>query len=441
MEVLYIDCFSGAAGDMILGALLDLDVPEEVIVKGIKALPVTGIELEVDREARHGILGARVHVHCGQKGHHHHDKDHGHHNHDHHDHDDDHHHHSRRDHDHHGHDHHDREDGHLHQHHRSFRDIRAMIMESGLKNEVKDLSIRIFRRIAEAEGAVHGQDPEDVTFHEVGALDSIADIVGAAAGFDYLKPDKIIVSPAPLGKGFVHGMHGVIPIPAPATMEILKGAPVKDGGAETELVTPTGAAIIMELADEFGSLPSMSVSKIGYGVGQRDLKDRPNLLRFVYGEAREKIPTREDWVVESNIDDMNPEFLERLMEKLFAAGAFDVSWSHLIMKKGRPGGLLRVLCSASIIDDVQKIIFKESTSIGTRFYPVERLCLERRFETVETSRGPVRIKISILGQDAVNALPEYEDCRRIADETGAPLKEVYQEAIFLYRKNKDFISV
>ena len=430
MGVLYIDCFSGAGGDMILGALLDIGVPEEVIVKGIQALNVTGIELEVGREARHGIQGTRVHVHCGDKNHHY-NHDHHDHNHSHHDHeDDDHHHHS------HDHDHPDREDGHRHQPHRSFRDIRAMIVESGLKDEVKDLSLRIFRRIAEAEGAVHGQDPEDVTFHEVGALDSIADIIGAAAGFDYLKPDKVVVSPVPLGKGFVHGMHGVIPIPAPATMEILKGAPVRDGESETELVTPTGAAVIMELADEFGPFPSMSASKIAYGVGQRDLKDRPNLLRFVYGEAGSAIPTREDWVVESNIDDMNPEFLERIMTKLFSAGAFDVSWSNLIMKKGRPGGLLRVLCSKPIIDDVQRIIFLESTSIGTRFYPVERHCLERRFETVETEWGPVRIKISVLGQDAINALPEYEDCRKIADTTGVPLKEVYQEAIFLHRKNR-----
>lgn len=389
MRILYIDAFSGASGDMFLGALLDMGVPLESLETEVRKLPLERFRLVTVKEPRHGIHGTRLTVE-------------------------------------------------LHERiyaHRTMAQIRTMLQDTGLEPQVRDLALRVFERLAEAEGRVHGVAPEAVTFHEVGALDSVVDIVGAAAGIRWLSPDRVVSSALPLGRGFVRGGHGVLPVPAPATLEILKGVPVSEGGQEGELVTPTGAAIIREIAHEFGPLPAMRMEMLGYGVGQRDLSHRPNLLRLILGEA-DHVIFREDWVLEANIDDMNPEFCEHLMETLMAQGALDVSWSPLIMKRGRPGVLLRVLAEPHLRDSMAEIILRESTSIGVRFLPILRRCLERRHEVAETPWGPVRIKVSYAGGEVFNALPEYQDCREIASRTGVPVKEVYHEALSIYRRNR-----
>lgn len=389
MRILYIDAFSGASGDMFLGALLDMGVPLESLETEVRKLPLERFRLVTVKEQRHGIHGTRLTVE-------------------------------------------------LHERiyaHRTMAQIRTMLQDTGLEPQVRDLALRVFERLAEAEGRVHGVAPEAVTFHEVGALDSVVDIVGAAAGIRWLSPDRVVSSALPLGRGFVRGGHGVLPVPAPATLEILKGVPVSEGGQEGELVTPTGAAIIREIAHEFGPLPAMKMEMLGYGVGQRELSDRPNLLRLILGEA-DHVIFREDWVLEANIDDMNPEFCEHLMETLMAQGALDVSWSPLIMKRGRPGVLLRVLAEPHLRDSMAEIILRESTSIGVRFLPILRRCLERRHEVAETPWGPVRIKVSYAGGEVFNALPEYQDCREIASRTGVPVKEVYHEALSIYRRNR-----
>lgn len=389
MRILYIDAFSGASGDMFLGALLDMGVPLESLETEVRKLPLERFRLVTVKEPRHGIHGTRLTVE-------------------------------------------------LHERiyaHRTMAQIRTVLQDTGLEPQVRDLALRVFERLAEAEGRVHGVAPEAVTFHEVGALDSVVDIVGAAAGIRWLSPDRVVSSALPLGRGFVRGGHGVLPVPAPATLEILKGVPVSEGGQEGELVTPTGAAIIREIAHEFGPLPAMKMEMLGYGVGQRELSDRPNLLRLILGEA-DHVIFREDWVLEANIDDMNPEFCEHLMETLMAQGALDVSWSPLIMKRGRPGVLLRVLAEPHLRDSMAEIILRESTSIGVRFLPILRRCLERRHEVAETPWGPVRIKVSYAGGEVFNALPEYQDCREIASRTGVPVKEVYHEALSIYRRNR-----
>ncbi len=389
MRILYIDAFSGASGDMFLGALLDMGVPLGFLETEVRKLPLEGFRLLVAKEPRHGVHGTRVAVEPQERI----------------------------------------------QAHRTMAEIRAMLHGAGLGSEVRELALRVFQRLAEAEGRIHGVATEAVTFHEVGALDSIVDIVGAAAGITWLRPARVISSSLPLGKGFVRGSHGVLPIPAPATLEILKGVPVSEGWQKEELVTPTGAAIIRELAHEFGPLPAMRAEMVGYGVGHRELMDRPNLLRLILGEA-DDATLREDWVLEANIDDMNPEFCEHLMDRLMAEGALDVSWSPLIMKRGRPGVLLRVLSEPHRRDAMADIILRESTSIGVRFLPIHRRCLERRQEVAETPWGPVRIKVSHVGDEVLNALPEYQDCREIASRTGVPVKEVYHEALSVYRRNR-----
>ncbi len=390
MTLLYIDAFSGASGDMILGALLDLGVPLAELEAELRKLGLAGWTLQVTRQARHGIHGTRVVVNPGY--------DHGH-------------------------------------GHRTMADIGKLLQDAPLRPPVRALSLRIFQRLAEAEGRIHGAPPQSVTFHEVGAVDSIVDIVGAAAGLHLLAPGRIVCSHLPLGRGFVEGHHGVLPVPAPATLEILRGVPVSEGGADGELVTPTGAAILREVVDAFGPLPAMRVERIGYGAGHRDPAHRPNLLRLLLGDE-EGLGNREDWILEANIDDMNPEFCEHITERLLAEGALDVSWSPLVMKRGRPAVLLRVLVEASGLTAMATRVLQESTSIGVRFYPVRRQCLEREHAVVETAWGPVRIKVS--SQDGVvrNALPEYQDCRQIALRTGLPLKEVYLEALTLYRQQR-----
>lgn len=315
--------------------------------------------------------------------------------------------------------------------HRTHAQIRAMLLQTNLPPWVRQASLAAFERLAQAEARIHDMEPDQVTFHEVGAVDSIVDIVGSMLGFHLLGADRVVVSPLPLGRGFVEVHHGRLPVPAPATLELLKNVPVYEGGSQSELVTPTAAAILTQVAHGFGPLPPMRMERLGYGVGSRDLPERPNLLRLILGQE-EGFGLREDWVLEANIDDMNPQFCEHLMERLLAEGALDVGWCPMVMKRGRPGGLLRVLAEAERKDALTELILQESTSIGVRAYQVRRQCLERHAEPVETPLGTVRIKVCSWGGRVLNALPEYQDCLDIARRTGVPLKEVYFRALAAY---------
>jgi uncharacterized protein (TIGR00299 family) protein len=300
-----------------------------------------------------------------------------------------------------------------------------MILKSALDPEVKEISLAVFQRLAEAEARVHKKTVEEVHFHEVGAVDSIVDIVGTAIGVHYFKPDKIYASELPMGWGFVQCQHGRLPLPAPATVEVLKGYPVKSVNVEGELVTPTGAAIVAVLSSKASPFPSMVVEKIGYGMGKKEFPDRPNLLRLVLGEGTEAYLTDRAVILESNIDDMNPEFYDYLMERLFQKGALDVALSPLQMKKNRPGTLLRVIAEEKDAEALSELILQESTTLGVRSFSVNRKKLPREVREVETRYGKVRVKVS----GEIRFQPEYDDCRRIAREKGVPIQEVYWEAM------------
>lgn len=383
----------GISGDMCLGALIDLGVDFKMILRELKKLPVDRIDIKLGKELRHSITGTTFRVHLAGS-----------------------------------------------HHHRTFKDIKSLIKKSALAPAVKDLSVRIFGLIAEAEGRIHGVVPDKVHFHEVGAMDSIIDIVGASVAITSLKVDRIVSSPVPLGSGWADTMHGRIPIPAPATVEILKGVPVAASNAPFELTTPTGAAILKAVVDDYGPMPSMVIGRTGYGAGKKDFKESANLLRVMSGETGGKASGREDTesltVVETNIDDMSPQVSGYLMERLFSAGARDVFFTPVQMKKSRPGVLLTVLTDAVNKMKIIDMIFEESTSIGIRFYPVERHCLERKTVKVKTPWGPISVKISLRGGRAVNAQPEYEECRLLAERKKVPLKKVMEEAAAALRVKK-----
>jgi uncharacterized protein (TIGR00299 family) protein len=397
VKVLYIDCFSGIAGDMMLGALLDLGLPRQVLDESLATLGLDGWHLHVSRAKRHGIVGTDVKVH----DHHHHASEHEHGEHEHGEHE-------------HG--------EHEHAHGRTWRQIRTLIETSGLTAGARTLALSMFERLAAAEGKLHDMPPEDVHFHEVGAIDAIVDICGAAIGLDWLDADTIICAPLPVPHGFVKCAHGRMPLPAPATLELMRGAAILEVDETGELVTPTGATIATTNATRYGSMPSMVVERIGYGVGDRDPEHRPNLLRLVLGEVSEAIGS--DRLLETNIDDMTPELLGHVTERLFAAGAVDVWLTPIQMKKGRPGHCLSVLCSAARQAAVVAALVSESTTIGVREIPLSRHTLQRRLVTVDTRFGPVTVKLAYDGSALVNAAPEYEDCRRVALAYPAPLKDV-----------------
>jgi uncharacterized protein (TIGR00299 family) protein len=355
---------------------------------------------------------------------------------------------------------------HAHQHHRSLKDILAIIDGSELSNEVKLLAGRIFTRLGEAEAKVHGTPVDDVHFHEVGGVDAIVDIVSTAIGICALGIEHVVASPLHLGTGTVRMSHGLYPIPAPATAQLVQGVPVYTSDAKGELVTPTGAAIVTTLASGYGSMPEMSITQVGYGAGTRD-RDFPNVLRAFLGEtvltpaganANAGVPGNQDGlnvrsprtphpeqheapetpsgyhegtavVIEANIDDMNPQLFEVLVEKLLAAGALDVLMLPAQMKKQRPGTLLQVLAAPSSVDALLFILFSESTTIGARTYEVTRHMLQRDVQQVQTKYGMVRVKLARLGQHIVNAAPEYEDCRALAQRQGVPVKQVYAAAL------------
>ncbi|MBN2215440.1 MAG: nickel pincer cofactor biosynthesis protein LarC [Bacteroidales bacterium] len=383
MKILYYDCFSGISGDMNLGAMIDLGVDKTYLTDELNKLKLEGWELIVEKDQRHGISGTRATVKQTR-----------------------------------------------HEHvHRHMSDIEKIINDSGLDEKTKKLSNKIFRHVADAEGFVHGVPSDTVHFHEVGAVDSIIDIVGAAICFNALKIEEVAVSTVELGSGFVKCAHGTLPVPAPATVEIIKGLPVRKGGVDFEATTPTGAAILKTLVTQTKMPLTMTIEKTAYGVGQKDHPDVPNLLRVFVGQTEEKTTGHDAVLIECNIDDMNPEFFEHISEELFKVGASDVFISNIIMKKGRPANVLNVICENGSADSVKEIIFTESTSVGTRTIPFRKDTLVRKFDTLQTIYGEVSVKRSFYNDKQVSCKPEYDECRKIASERGLPVKEVYNEII------------
>ena len=326
----------------------------------------------------------------------------------------------------------------VHEHtHRHLADIKNIIEGSSLSDSVKKLSMEIFMRIATAESAVHGIPVEEVHFHEVGAIDSIIDITGAAICYDALRPDAVYVSEIELGGGFVNCDHGKLPVPAPATIEIIKGIPVRTGGVDFEATTPTGAAILSVLATEFCPVHALKIEKTAYGVGHKDHPEVPNLLRVSIGETvTASITGHKAILIESNIDDMNPEFYEYISERLFTAGASDVYYSQIIMKKGRPGVVLSVICESGSEEKIREIIFTESTTLGLRTFDFKKDTLTREFSKLNTRYGEVTVKRSFYNGKEVSAKPEYDECKRIAQERDIPLKEVCNNIISLLTRKE-----
>jgi len=459
MRLAYLDCFSGISGDMFLGALLDAGVPAALLEETVAALNL-GAKLEISRVTRDGIAATKVDVYthgekdlprevfweqksrspnAPQSAHSHsHSSSHAHA---------------------HGHSHETGvsaiahphpTDAHTHSHARGLTEIRQIINAANIPAAAKATAIRIFENLGAAEAEVHNCRIEDVHFHEVGAVDALVDIVCAAVGAEALAIDQWICSPLNVGAGTVKCTHGTLPIPAPATLKLLKDAPVYSSGPQVELVTPTGAAIVKALASRFASFPPMRVSASGYGAGSRDFPDHPNVLRITVGEAIQRpanapsveslatshipggdndLPTDTITVLEANLDDLSPQILAYAIDRLFTEGALDVFSVPVQMKKNRAGALLIVLAKPEDADRLTKIIFAETTTLGVRRRDEQRRILTRRWETVETEWGPVRIKIANLNGTVSNYAPEFEDCRRIAAERHVPLKQVMESAI------------
>lgn len=418
MKILYYDCFSGISGDMNLGAMIDLGVSREILINGLKELNIEGWRLDIASDQRHGITGTRVTVvtdeeksseQVFQRGsHHEHDHDHRHEDHPH------------------GHDH--NHDNDQHHGHRNLSDIRKIIEGSSLSGKIKDLAMNIFTLIAEAEAAVHDKAIDEIRFHEVGAIDSIVDITGAAICYDALGVDTVYVSDIELGSGMVRCEHGLLPVPAPATARLITGFPVHTGGVDFEATTPTGAAIIATLARPLPPGTKYSIIRTGYGIGQKNNPARPNVLRIFLAETEQEAGKgHQAFLVECNVDDMNPELSDYISGRLFSAGAGDVWFTPVIMKKGRPAFTISVICEEEQKNAVSEILFTESTTIGLRVMPFSKETLHREFEEIETRFGKVVIKKSYYNGRLVSAKPEADRCAAIAMETGLPMKQVIQE--------------
>lgn len=380
MSDAYFDCFSGISGDMTLGALLDLGIPLDWLKTQLKAVPLDGYTLSITAKAHHGIQARQFQVELQEQ-----------------------------------------------RIHRDYADIKQLIADSRLSQYVKKTSLDIFDRIADAEAKIHGVAKDSVHFHEVGAVDSLVDIIGTALCLEYLKIERIVSSGLPLGKGTISSQHGTLPVPAPATLAILSNVPVYGCGIAAEMVTPTGAAIIKTLANDFGDLPQMTVEKIGYGAGSRQLKERPNLLRVVLGRIREIRSYPDDVVmIETCVDDMNPEIFGYLMDALFQDGALDVYWIPVFMKKNRPGTLIQVLCSPNSKQIISKRILSETTSTGIRYQTIQRMCLPREIISVQTEFGALEMKQITDMDGSIRFTPEYETCKKIAQKEKIPIRDVYQ---------------
>ena len=426
MKILYYDCFCGISGDMNLAALIDLGVPKEYLMEELLKLNLNSeYEIKIERSQKLGITGTRVDVILKDKvDYNTYDLEQAQHNHPH-----------KHNHEHSFHssdsEHQHNDNNHSHKgpveshHHRNLNDIREIINSSELSDKVKKLSLDMFMKIAEAEAKVHGKTLYEVHFHEVGAIDSIVDMVGAAICINYLKVDRIIASPVQVGGGFVKCAHGLMPVPAPATVEILKNIPINTGIVQFETTTPTGAAILATNVEKFTQKIDFSIKKIAYGIGHRDL-EIPNVLRVYLGERESSEIVEEQYILETNIDDMNPELYGYAEEKLFEVGALDVFKTPIFMKKGRPGIKLSVLINEKVEEDVLDIIFEETTSIGVRKYKVEKIMLNREFSKVKTEFGDITIKKSYYKGKLVKYKPEYEECRIIAKEKNIAIDKVYK---------------
>lgn len=381
MRIAYLDCASGISGDMMLGALVDAGVDLAALNAAITSLGLADCRLVAEPVKKKGFRATQVRVEYRP------------------------------------------EHVHRHLHH-----ITAMIDGAGLPPSQRALAVRIFTRLAEAEAKVHGTTVEKVHFHEVGAADSIADIVGAAVGWDLLGVDTLVASPIPTGGGKIRIAHGECSIPAPATAELLRGVPLAASSVQNELTTPTGAAIVTSLASSFGPLPSMSIDAIGCGAGQRDLEEQPNLLRLLVGKASDEAGGQQVWVLETNLDDISGEFIGHCTARLWDAGALDVYTTAIQMKKNRPGVKLSVLCAAAEVDAVEGILFSETTTLGIRRWPVSRHVLQRRTHTVETPWGAIAGKVGWFADGPPRFAPEFESCRQVALERLIPLHAVYEAA-------------
>jgi len=382
MKILYYDCFAGISGDMNLGAMIDLGVDPDYLNAELQKLNIEGFHLEIQKDIRRGISGTKATVVIENPE---------------------------------------------NEKHRHLRHVEELVNQSTLSSEVKAMSLKIFDLIAVAEGKVHDISKERVHFHEVGALDSIADIVGAAICLDYLKVDKVMSSPIQLGGGMVKCAHGIMPVPAPATALIVQNVPVKTGLVEHEATTPTGAAILVATVDEFTDQIDFPIQKTAYGIGQRDVSEVPNVLRVYLSEtSNNEDNTRLEgaWMLECNIDDMNPEWYDHLFGKLFDAGASDVFLTPIIMKKSRPANMLSVLCSKKNAPEMKSIIFNNSTTIGLREYSVTKTVLERQEKEIETELGTVRVKCSYFQGKEIRFKPEFEDLKKLAVQHGISLNEV-----------------
>jgi uncharacterized protein (TIGR00299 family) protein len=423
MKTLYLDCFMGVSGDMLLGAFLDLGLPFEELDRALGQLGVAGFKLTAKRVVKCGVSATQFHVHTGEHVHAHGDHGHGHHEHTH-------------EHHHHDHDHpheHTHPHGHNHSHdhvHRNLRDILAIIERSGLPSDVKEASEMTFHAIAEAEAYVHDTTPDEIHFHEVGAIDSIVDVIGTHFAVHQLGVGRIVASPVHMGSGTVECAHGVMPVPAPATALLLEGVPSYGGQVKGELATPTGAALVRQLAADFGPMPTMRITKTGYGAGTRNYADRPNVLRAILGEAQTALPKTEPIViVETNVDDMNPELLPVLIAQVITDGAKDAFLTPVLGKKGRPGHVVTVLCDESSLSNVVHNLFSASTTLGIRIRREERICLDRKMKRVKTPWGDVRVKVGYLNGDTPRTAPEFEDCRKLAEDAKVPVLTVYQSAL------------
>ncbi len=382
MKILYFDCFSGISGDMTVGALLNLGLPFEYLEEHLKKLNIGGYQLEQNITERHKISATKFDVKITEdKG------------------------------------------------HRHLKDITELIKSSDLSDRIKEISCQAFERLARAEAKIHNSTSDKVHFHEVGGIDAIIDIVGSAIGVEYFNPETVFCSTLTLGQGTTKSSHGAIPIPAPATVEILKNVPTKIAKTEGEKVTPTGAAILTALIDFYGGgfdCPEITIKNSGFGAGTKEYDDCPNLLRIILGETDSKyiISDRVD-ILETNIDDMNPQIYDYLFSQIYDAGAFEVFLTPVIMKKNRPGHLLTVLCKNDLSDKICDIIFSETSTAGIRFRSESRKTLERREKVVTTSFGSIRVKIMKL-KDGYKIQPEYDDCLQAATEHKIPLKEIME---------------
>jgi hypothetical protein len=423
MKTLYLDLFSGIAGDMFIGALIDLGVDPGRIDRELKKLKLDGYHLHVSRGRKAGIAGVKFHVHVEGPEHarlrspkskardHDHDHSHAH-----------------------GHAH---EHWHEHEHGRTFADIKKLISASKLSSWVKRKSLAVFQRIAEAEGKIHGMPPGKVHFHEVGAVDSIVDIVGGCIALELLGKPRVVASAVTEGVGWVDCAHGRMPVPAPATLAILgaRGVGVTQCEEPHELVTPTGAALVAEFAEAFGPMENLTAERIGFGLGTRDNKTRPNVLRAVLGQSALRTPPSAiDWqsdtvaVLETNLDDCTGEMLGHFIPLAMAAGALDVFYVPVLMKKNRPGVLLTVLCAESEADRFSGLILRETTAFGVRRRVAERRKLRREIRKAKTRYGVVELKVGLLGGEVVQAAPEYESCRKLAAKAGVPVRRVFEAA-------------